>query len=317
MRLLIIGAAGMLGAVISRAALRQGHEVHGLLRPTSDDRRLADLHQGVLTHRIEPADYQALISLIERLSPNAIVHAAFPTGVAAGYEARARTLHDGLSTTLCLLDALRTVSFDGSFVYLGSAMSYGREARPSHPSDPMKPITFRGVVKAAESLMISQFGQDSRCIVTELRVFTAFGPWQQRERFLPRLLIAALTDSRVQLTATPHFRDWIYVDDIAEACLQACRRTVPGAAVFNVCSGQLKSNHELARAVETMTRRQLIDETPYPASGLYGISGPVGALPPPAEGFSWQPHYDLLSGLAATWDWANSPSGRAYLLSRA
>lgn len=41
MRLLVLGAGGALGSAAAREAVRHGHEVHALLRPATDNRRIA------------------------------------------------------------------------------------------------------------------------------------------------------------------------------------------------------------------------------------------------------------------------------------
>jgi nucleoside-diphosphate-sugar epimerase len=314
MRLLVLGAGGMLGSATIRQAVRHGYDVHALLRPTTEPQRLAEVEQALICHRLDLADCRGVGALVERLSPQAIVHAAFPGGVPEISETRASMLQNGLTASLNLLEILRRVRFDGALVHLGSAMSYGPTGKPHHPADPMRPVTFRGAVKAAESLMIGQFARETACVAIELRVFNAYGPWEHRERLLSRLFVAALRGRRIALTPIPHFRDYVYVDDVAEACLLACHFTTPGGAVFNVCSGKVHSNHEFARAVEDLTGLQLVHSLSYHKQDTYGDPEPIGVLPRPEEGFAWCPRHDLQSGLEASWSWARSNAGSSYLL---
>ena len=317
MRLLVLGAGGALGSAAARKAVRYGHEVHALLRPATDNRRIACCEEALVCHRFDLEDCATITTLLERLLPQAIVHAAFPGGNPHTPEGCASMLQHGLNASLSLLEALRRVRFDGSLVYLGSSTSYGPTKNPHHPSDPMQPTTFRGVVKAAESLMIGQFARDTQCAVTELRVFSAYGPWLQRERLVSRLLIAALGGERVRLTAKPYFRNWVYVEDIAEACLRACYRTARGAAVFNVCSREIHSNYDVARALEILTGRTLVHSDPYQEQDAYGDPTPFGVPPQPDEGFDWRASYDLARGMEEFWAWATSNAGSSYLLSGA
>jgi nucleoside-diphosphate-sugar epimerase len=314
MRLLVLGAGGVIGSAVARESVRRGHDVHGLLRPSTSTERLDACNETITHHRHDLEDVAALAALIARVEPQAIVHAAFPAGHARTYETRLQMLQHGLIGTLSLLEVLSRARSRAGLVYLGSAISYGTTGMPHHPSDRLQPGAFRGVVKAAESLMIGQYGRETGSSITELRLFSVYGPWEQREKLLPRLFAAALSGARVPLSAEPRLRDWVYLDDIVDACLGACERTAPGAAIFNVCSGRLHSNHEVAHAVESISGREVIGVATYPDPDMYGDPQPLGVPPKPEEGFAWQARHDLASGLKAYWAWATSEPGRRYLL---
>jgi nucleoside-diphosphate-sugar epimerase len=314
MRLLVLGAGGVIGSAVARESVRRGDDVHGLLRPSTSAERLDVCNETITRHRHDLEDVAALTALIARIEPQAIVHAAFPAGHARTYETRLQMLQHGLIGTLSLLEALSRARSPATLVYLGSAISYGATGMPHHPSDRLQPGAFRGVVKAAESLMVGQYGRETGSSITELRLFSVYGPWEQREKLLPRLFTAALSGRRVPLTKEPRLRDWVYVDDLVDACLQACGRTAPGVAIFNVCSGHLHSNHDVARAVERISGREVIGAATYPDPDMYGDPRPLGVPPKPEDGFTWQARHDLASGLKAYWAWATSESGRRYLL---
>jgi nucleoside-diphosphate-sugar epimerase len=264
MRLLVLGAGGVIGSAVARESVRHGHDVHGLLRPSTSTERLVACNDTITCHRHDLEDVAALTALIEGVEPQAIVHAAFPAGHARSHESRLQMLQHGLIGSISLLEALSRARSRASLVYLGSAISYGATGMPHHPSHRLQPGAFRGVVKAAESLMIGQYGGETGSSITELRLFSVYGPWEQREKLLPRLFAAALSGGRVPLSAEPRLRDWVYLDDVVDACLRACERTAPGVAVFNVCSGRLCSNHEVARAVESISGREVIGAATYP-----------------------------------------------------
>jgi hypothetical protein len=81
-----------------------------------------------------------------------------------------------------------------------------------------------------------------------------------------------------------------------------------------VCSGRLHSNHDVARLVERISGRKIVDAGIYAEPDAYGDPRPLGVPPKPEEGFIWQAQHDLESGLKAYWEWAASEAGRRYLL---
>jgi dTDP-4-dehydrorhamnose reductase len=67
MKILIIGASGLVGSHIAEAALRSGHEVVGTTRTTPSERYCATL---------DLKDWPATVALVDKAAPDVIVHAA-------------------------------------------------------------------------------------------------------------------------------------------------------------------------------------------------------------------------------------------------
>lgn len=317
MRILVLGAAGVIGSAVARQATQDGHETHALVRGDSVGERLVPASPHARIHRLDLLDRAGLTHLIANLAPDAIVHAAFPPLWGRDPTSRERLLTDGLGLSVVLSEALRARRYTGSLVLLGSATVYGPAVDAHDPGDRLAPNTFRGVIKAAESLLLAQCASEIGFRLAELRVFTAYGPWEQRERLVPSLMRAALTDSQISLTARAHARDWIHVDDVARGCLVAAQSVSCSSAVHNLCTGRTIDTHEVAREAERITGRALVRDHAYPERDAYGNEHPLGIPPTDRATFDWAPRHSLGDGLARTWDWARSAAGRRYLLAEA
>ena len=195
MRLLVLGAGGVIGSAVARESVRRGHDVHGLLRPSTSTERLDACNEPITHHRHDLEDVAALAVLIARSNRRRSSMQRFRPDTRV-LQTRLQMLQHGLIGTLSLLEALSRARSRVSLVYLGSAISYGTTGMPHHPSDRLQPGAFRGVVKAAESLMIGQYGRETGSSITELRLFSVYGPWEQRKKLLPRLFAAALVRPR-------------------------------------------------------------------------------------------------------------------------
>jgi nucleoside-diphosphate-sugar epimerase len=251
--------------------------------------------------------------VLQAVQPDWLVMAAIPPGHAVTRDARRGLLLGICNGLLGVLEAAHAVGFSGALTWLGSSMAYGRGGAPRQTHAPLRPQTFRGAVKAAESLLAGQLATQSGIALTEIRVFCGYGPYEQRDRFFPCLLRAALSGERVRLTAVPGRRDWIHYDDIARACLASAALPHADARVFNACSGRVQDTHAAAALLEAITGKPLIADTPYEADDRYGDVEP-GVLPSLADGLDWSPQVSLAEGLEQCWHWARSPEGRAYLL---
>lgn len=311
MRALIIGGNGAIGSAIARHADGQGIETHVGVRASPTVDRLTQ-HPAIRRHALDATDAASVGRVIRSVRPDWLVMTALPrSGHAPTQDARRALLLGMCEGLLGVLDGARNAEFAGRLVWIGSAMSYGEGGQPRRTDAVLRPQTFRGAVKAAESLLAAQLAAESGIAMTEVRVFTGYGPYEQRERFVASVLRAALSGDRVRLAQVPGRRDWIHYDDIARACLAAMASpTMP--AVFNACSGRLHDTREVATLLETIVGKSLVADEIYPAGDCYGEVEP-GQLPAPAE-VDWAPAISLLQGLEHCWAWARSASGRAYLL---
>jgi dTDP-glucose 4,6-dehydratase len=76
-----------------------------------------------------------------------------------------------------------------------------------------------------------------------------FGPYQFPEKFIPTLIVKALRGERLPIYGTgEHIRDWLFVDDHAEALVTLLTRGVPGET-YNVGANAERTNRDVAEAV--------------------------------------------------------------------
>ncbi|MCP5477939.1 MAG: NAD(P)-dependent oxidoreductase [Rhodanobacteraceae bacterium] len=77
---------------------------------------------------------------------------------------------------LSVFDALEQAGFSGRLTWFGSSMMYGRAPIPRRVTNHLQPETFRGAIKAAESILAQQRADELGIAYTELRLFTGYGP---------------------------------------------------------------------------------------------------------------------------------------------
>jgi len=312
-RLFVTGAGGFVGSWILRLAARAGWEVHGLVRSIPVPGRLDDVMATVSLHRADLQDAPAVEEILRRLQPDFVVHAAFPAAHASGALARRGMFDSGVGGTVNLLEAVRVAGSVKRMLLVGSAMVYGPARQPHDPADALRPTTFRGVCKASASLLCRQFAAETGIICSEARLFTVYGPWEQPNRLVPRLLHAAVEGRTIELTAESRLRNWIYAADAAEACLAAFADGVGQDLVYNAGTDEVRTTHDVAHLLEEIVGRKLIGGYGYAGPDAYGDTNPRGRLPDPADGILWRPQVTLAEGLRAAWAWAQTSAGRRHL----
>ena len=120
--------------------------------------------------------------------------------------------------TQILLDAIRETPVE-RFILISSSEVYGTaEYAPMDEEHPLNPRSPYAATKAgADRLAYSYFVTYGLPIVI-VRPFNNYGPRQHPEKVIPRFVTQALSDEPLTIHGDGHAsRDWLYVDDDAEA----------------------------------------------------------------------------------------------------
>jgi nucleoside-diphosphate-sugar epimerase len=300
-RVLLTGGAGFLGANLTRELLRQGADVHVLLRGKTDRWRLADVADGLSLHRAdlrEPAAVQAVVAAVR---PRVLFHLAMPSGHPRNAQERGEMLEACVLGTSHVLEAC-AASGVARVVQLGSFLEYGPRSTPARETDALEPVTPRGAAKAAATLWCRAFARERGLSAVVLRVFSAYGPWEGAGRLVATAVRAALEGRAIRL-APDALRDYVLAEDVVAACLLAAGAELPPGEVVNVGSGCLSSNLEVVSAVEAACGRRLEVEGGYPARPA-DASACAADLHKARTLLGWQPRFSLGQGIQATLGWA-------------
>src|SRR5213076_134146 len=154
--------------------------------------------------------------------------------------------------TQILLDAIRETPVE-RFVLVSSSEVYGTAAyAPMDEEHPLNPRSPYAATKAgADRLAYSYFVTYGLPIVI-VRPFNNYGPRQHLEKVIPHFITQALAGEPLTIHGNGHAsRDWLYVDDDAEAIeaiIQADLGAVAGQ-VLNIATGVEISVSEIADLV--------------------------------------------------------------------
>ena len=120
--------------------------------------------------------------------------------------------------TQILLDAIRRTPVE-RFILFSSSEVYGTaECAPMDEEHPLNPRSPYAATKAgADRLAYSYFVTYGLPIVI-VRPFNNYGPYQHPEKVVPRFITQALKDEPLTVHGDGHAsRDWVFVEDVAEA----------------------------------------------------------------------------------------------------
>ncbi len=317
MRILVTGGAGYIGSHAVRLFLARGHDVW-----VYDS--LVFGHRGAVpAERLIVADLNETARLDQVLLEKrieAVVHFAAFAFVGESVTNPAKYYQNNLVNTLNLMEAMRRLQI-GRFIFSSTCATYGvPEKVPITEDTPQSPINPYGTSKLAVERALSDYAKAYQWGYAALRYFNAsgaspdgsIGEDHQPETHLIPLVIQAAVGQRPHIEVFGEdyptedgtcIRDYIHVDDLAEAHLLALEQLQPGSELrYNVGTGTGYSVKEVIKTVEEVVGK------PVPVKG-----GPRRAGDPPAlvaaagkiqSELGWRPKYTELRGIVETaWNW--------------
>jgi UDP-glucose 4-epimerase len=301
-RILVTGAGGFIGANLTADLLRRGARVHALVRPSTDLWRLNEIRHALELHIVDLSEGDRLSGLIEEVRPQIVFNSAAWGGHPSNSDERLSALRDNVIATSSLLEALRAIEFE-RLVHLGSSTEYGWKQAPIAESELLAPVTFRGVTKAASTLLCQQFGMAERRSVVIVRPFSVFGYWEPPSRIVPVLMLALLKRREMRLTEAGIRRDFIFIEDILEVCVRAASASNVDGEIFNAGSGQQWSNEELVEAAQQVAGIEIkLTSGAFPRRAA-DTDYWVAEIRKARRLLGWMPRYTLQEGLARTFAW--------------
>jgi dTDP-glucose 4,6-dehydratase len=154
--------------------------------------------------------------------------------------------------TQILLDAVRDHPVE-RFILISSSEVYGTAERdPMDEEHPLNPRSPYAATKAGADRLAYSYFVTYELPVVIVRPFNNYGPRQHPEKVVPRFITQALRDEPLTIHGDGHAsRDWLFVDDDAEAIATLIGAPVEDVAgeVVNVATGVDLTVEEIADKV--------------------------------------------------------------------
>jgi nucleoside-diphosphate-sugar epimerase len=243
-RVLITGASGFIGAALTRDLAAAGNDVHVLVRTPTAAWRLVGV-PGLVVHAADLRDAAGVRAAVRESRPEVVFHAA-AHGTMPGQKERAAILGSNLIGTANLLDALDDHPYD-RLVNLGSSSEYGHLDRPMAEDDPTRPRTAYGVAKAAATLLCQAEAYKGRPVCT-VRIFSAYGPWEDPTRIASSAISACLAGVPPRVTAGAQPRDFVFVDDVVTLLKTAATHPAAVGEILHAGTGRRQTVRDIVEA---------------------------------------------------------------------
>jgi dTDP-glucose 4,6-dehydratase len=321
MKLLVTGGAGFIGSAVVRRAIAAGHAVVNL-----DALTYAACPENVASVADSPAyafvrgdirDAALLERVLAEHAPDAVMHLAAESHVDRSIDGPGAFIETNVMGTYTLLQAARGywegrgrpesfrfhhISTDEVFGSLGATGKFTEET----PYDPRSPYS---ASKAASDHLVRAWHETYGLPVVLSNCSNNYGPYHFPEKLIPVVILNALAGRPIPVYgAGENVRDWLYVEDHAEALLLVLEKGRVGRS-YNIGGENEAKNIDLVcmicallddRRPEAAPHDRLITfVTDRPGHDLRYAIDPTRIR---AE-LGWRPSVTLEQGLARTVDW--------------
>jgi len=307
-RVMITGASGFVGAHLAHRLLRDGHDVHLLVRENYTPWRIKSIRSEMHLHGLDLGNRETLATVVKRIQPDWIFHLA-----AYGAYSSQTDLHKMVQTnvvgTVNLVEACLKVGFE-AFINTGSSSEYGFKDHAPSEKECLEPNSHYAVTKASTTLFCRYTGQFENVHLVTLRLYSVYGPYEEPTRLIPTLILRGLRGELPPLVNPNVAHDFIYIDDVIEAYILAAfvSGQEPGA-IYNVGTGVQTSMGEVVKTAQQVLQFDVEPNWGSMPNRPWDMHVWVADNRKIREELGWYPKYNFEQGFHLMLNWfQNNPT---------
>ena len=321
MKLLVTGGAGFIGSAVVRLAVARGHQVVNLdaLTYAACLENVA-LVSGSPLYAFEQADIRdrsALDRIFAEHSPDAVMHLAAESHVDRSIDGPGDFILTNVNGTYNMLEAARAywlardrpegfrfhhISTDEVFGSLGPTGKFTEDTA----YDPRSPYS---ASKAASDHLVRAWGETYGLPVVLTNCSNNYGPFHFPEKLIPVVILNALQGKPIPVYgAGENVRDWLYVEDHADALLLVLAQGRLGRS-YNIGGENERRNIDLVRTICAILDRKRPKAGSYSDQITFVTDRPGHdaryAIDPSRirDELGWRPSVTVEEGLERTVQW--------------
>ena len=314
-KVVVTGAAGFIGGETLLKLVDAGHDVLAI------DQEMPPGHLIPVPCQWHTGDYSGEIGLdsIKRFCPDAVVHCAGTSLVGPSMQDPQEYYDNNFIKTKILLDYLvKNHDKQVRVIFSSSAATYGNPVmNPIQEIDPADPISPYGQSKLMIDWMLQSYHRAYGLDFVSFRYFNACGADSQARHgqapgathIIARVLESVRDGQNFTLYGVDYptddgtcIRDYIHVEDLAEAHILAMDKQIP-SDIYNLGTNKGHSNLEIIQTAATVTKTAVIHVNGPKREGDPAILTADAGKFMSVSG--WQPKFDLKNIIQHAWTWYN------------
>ena len=321
MKILITGGAGFIGSAVVRQAIAAGHEVVNLdaLTYAACLENVASVSSdpGYAFEQVDIRDRPTLDTVFSTHRPDAVMHLAAESHVDRSIDGPADFIETNITGTFNMLEAARSywdeqgkpegfrfhhISTDEVYGSLGETGVFTEDTA----YDPRSPYS---ASKASSDHLVRAWGETYGLPILVTNCSNNYGPYHFPEKLIPVVILKALAGEPIPVYGDGlNIRDWLYVEDHADALLTVLAKGQVGRT-YNIGGENEATNIDLVRMICAELDALKPEGAPYAELITFVTDRPGHdrryAIDPERirTELGWRPSMTLEEGLATTVRW--------------
>lgn len=306
---LVTGGAGFIGSNIAEALLERGHRVTVL-----DDLSSGSLDN--IEHLLQSRNFTfvrgsifdsgLLRSVMKIYQITAISHQAAIASVTKSILDPVKTVETNITGTTNIFDIAAEKGCK-RVVFASSCAVYGDSPElPKREDMKLNPQSPYAVTKAAKEMLAKTFSDTNDIEIVGLRYFNVYGrrqsPHSDYAAVIPTFVTRALRNEPLPVEGTGlQTRDFVYIDDVVQANLQALAAENVAGRCFNIANGASISILDLAKCIiHAAGSTSPVIHKPPRQGDIKESRADISAA---RLDLGFDPQYDIVRGLDHTVSW--------------
>lgn len=285
--IVVFGANGFLGSVITKKFHNSGFDVIPVVRPGANKSRLKDL-ENLNVLEAEPERWSKLIT---EYSPRSVICAHW-NGVVKGDR-------NNIELQKTNIEPIMDIAKSAKESHVRSFICFGSQAEIKESVETISEVFYDsgdsayGVIKSKLNLNLESLFEGSNCRFIWARVFSIYGPSDYSDTLLMQLFEAETAKRELVISNPSKFWSYLYEDDFAAAIEQILQNSEVTGTV-NVGNPVL---NEIREIVAIWKGKSLTDQRIYQSNegnlGFFPKIEKLGAI-------GWSPLITLEEGIKRT-----------------
>ena len=321
MKILVTGGAGFIGSAVVRQAIAAGHSVVNVDALTYAaclaNVASVDGNEAYAFEKADIRDAAAMDRIFATHEPDAVMHLAAESHVDRSIDGPAAFLDTNVMGTFTLLQSARAYWIarsrpeDFRFHHISTDEVYGTlgddgqftEQTPYAPNSPYS------ASKAASDHLVRAWGETYGLPFVVTNCSNNYGPFHFPEKLVPVVILKALAGQSIPVYGKgENVRDWLFVEDHADALLTVLQRGKNGRT-YNIGGENELRNIDLVHLICKILDRKVPRSTPYSDLITFVTDRPGHdlryAIDPERirTELGWRPSVTVEEGLEKTVDW--------------
>jgi len=298
MKVFITGINGFIGAQTARKCLNAGWEVVGLIRPSSNLDRVAEIKDQVQWVYGDLSSIPEVIEALKPVKPDLCIHHAWYAE--PGKYPHAMENLGSLNGTLELVSRLPEAGCH-RFAGVGTCFEYDFDRGWLREDSPCVPATLYAACKNAAAVALPKLAEKAEVEASWIRLFYQYGPFEDHRRLVSSVIRSLLAGQTVDTTEGGQVRDFLHVEDVGAGIFEAAKAGLTG--IVNVGSGQPVTVRKIVETIgENLGRLELVNfgARPYNPTDPPFVVANNARLKTETE---WKQKWSLEAGLGQTISW--------------